>query len=44
MAIRATAAATPLHKANRGDGSGITGTLLRLFAMDKELLGALVGS
>jgi len=33
MAIRATAAATPRQKANRGDGSGITGTLLRLFAM-----------
>ena len=44
MAIRATAAATPLQKENRGDGSGITGTLLRLFAMDKELLGASVGS
>jgi hypothetical protein len=44
MAIRATTAATPLQKANRGDGSGITGTLLRLFAMDKELLGASVGS
>jgi hypothetical protein len=45
MAIKAIAAATPLQKANRGDGSGITGISLRLlFAMDKEVLGASVGS
>jgi len=38
VAIRATAAATPLQYANRGGGCGITGTLLRLFAMDKNYL------
>jgi len=41
MTIKATAAATPLQKANRGDGSGITEISLRLlFTMDKELAGA----
>jgi hypothetical protein len=42
MAIRATVAATPLQKQNRGDGSGITGTFLRRFAMGKQLRGASV--
>jgi hypothetical protein len=33
---RTMAAATPLQKANRGEGSGITGVrLLGLFAMNK---------
>jgi hypothetical protein len=37
------AAATPLQKANRGEGSGIIGTrLFGLFAMNKQSLGTMV--